>query len=139
MNIVRSSWLSVALIVLIMVWLGIYGINKNVGVNSEPTNSTSDISTGDTKALAQCLTDKGFKLYGAYWCGHCKEQKDMFGEAVSLLNYVECSSPDGNSQTEACKAAGIELYPSWGFPDGTIVPGVMTLPDLAKASGCPTI
>jgi len=139
MSIFKTSWLSIALLALIIVWLGIYGISKNMAVNSTPDNSSTEVSQGDTKALAQCLTDKGFKLYGASWCSHCQEQKEMFGEAAALLPYVECSTPDGNSQTEACDAAGIELYPTWGFSDGKLAPGVMTLQDLAKTSGCPVI
>ncbi len=139
MSIFKTSWLSIALLVLIIVWLGVYGMSKNAAVNSVLDNSSPEVSQGDTKALAQCLTDKGFKLYGASWCSHCQEQKEMFGEAATLLPYVECSTPDGNDQTEECNAAGIELYPTWGFPDGKLAPGVMTLQDLAKTSGCPVI
>ena len=27
--------------------------------------------------LAQCLTDKGYKLYGTTWCGWCKKQLEV--------------------------------------------------------------
>lgn len=33
--------------------------------------------------LAQCLSDKGYKLYGTTWCGWCKKQLDVCG-ATSL-------------------------------------------------------
>lgn len=146
MNILKSSWLSIVLLILIVGWLGIYGIIKGPAANLEADTTnpnvlgeSSKISLGDTKALAQCLNNKGFKLYGASWCGHCQEQKEMFGGAVNLLNYIECSTSNGNDQAEVCNKAGIEVYPTWEFPDGTKVPGVMTLKELAKTSGCPTI
>ena len=129
MKFLRANWLVLAVLVLVAVWLIAYGVSNR----GESVSAFND----NTKALAQCLTDKGFKLYGAFWCGHCKEQKEMFGEAVGLLNYIECSTPDGNDQTEVCQEAGIEGYPTWGFPDGKKVSGVMTLEELAKVSGCP--
>lgn len=137
----KNNWLGLGLLVLVIVWLGIYGAYNTDLLTGKPKDKTnnSDVSSGDAKALAQCLTDKGYKLYGATRCGHCKDQKEMFGEAVALLNYVECATADNNGQTEACDQAGIEVYPTWGYPDGTKVPGVMTLEELAKISGCPTV
>ena len=141
MNVLKANWLSVALLILAVVWLGIYGVyNKDFSLRSvgqTAGDTTANLSAGEIKTLAQCLTDQGFKLYGAFWCGHCKDQKDMFGAAASLLNYVECSTPDGNDQTEVCQQAGIESYPTWEFPDGTKTPGVITLKQLITASGCP--
>ncbi|XP_075524052.1 thiol-disulfide oxidoreductase LTO1-like [Primulina tabacum] len=57
-------------------------------------------------SLARHLRSIGAKLYGAFWCSHCQDQKEMFGrEAAKLLNYVECF-PDGikkgNKVDEAC-------------------------------------
>ena len=34
-------------------------------------------------AFARCLKDRQVKMYGAYWCPHCAEQKEMFGESLS--------------------------------------------------------
>src|SRR3989344_7082850 len=62
--------------------------------------------------FAKCLTEKGVKMYGAYWCGHCKTQKEMLGDSWQYVNYVECSNPDGTPTAE-CTAAGIEGYPTW--------------------------
>jgi len=137
----KNSWLGLTLLVLVIVWLGIYGVYNTDFFTGEPKDkaNNSDVSSGDAKALAQCLTNKGFKLYGATWCGHCQDQKKMFGEAVALINYIECATVDNNGQTEACDQAGIEMYPTWVYPDGTKVPGVMTLKDLAKVSSCPTV
>ena len=45
--------------------------------------------------LAKRLKAAGAKMYGAFWCSHCFEQKQTFGkEAMAEFPYVECY-PDG--------------------------------------------
>jgi|SRR5688572_10634363 len=88
--------------------------------------------------LAQCLTDKGAKFYGAYWCPHCAAQKKLFGKAMSKVTYVECAIPgDSNAQTKACKDAGITGYPTWVFADGSRANGEVSLVSLAERTKCP--
>ena len=87
-------------------------------------------------AFAKCLTEKGAKFYGAFWCPHCKEQKDIIGSAMKYVNYVECSTPDGNGQLQVCTDAGIETYPTWEFSDKSRVTGVMELRELSASTGC---
>jgi len=66
------------------------------------------------RALAIHLADTGVKMYGAYWCPHCQEQKDLFGAAARRLPYIECSmGAQGSPQTAACREAGITTYPTW--------------------------
>ncbi len=72
--------------------------------------------------LAKELTAHGAKMYGAYWCGHCKEQKEAFGEAWKYVAYIECSTPEGE-QTAVCIAAKINGYPTWAFKDGSRLEG----------------
>ena len=88
--------------------------------------------------LADCLSQKGAKMYGTYWCPHCQAQKKLFGAAFSKINYVECS-PQGNprEQTQACKDAGIMSYPTWVFPNGDRTSGEIAFKDLADKAGCP--
>lgn len=87
--------------------------------------------------LAQCLTDKGAKMYGAYWCPHCQKQKKLFGKAFSKVTYVECAMPgQPNEQTPACKDAGISGYPTWTFENGDRLSGEQPLKDLAEKTGC---
>lgn len=92
-------------------------------------------STPAKVALASYLTAKGARLYTAYWCPHCHEQKELFGrEAAAKLTVVECA-PDGrNSQKALCDAKGIEGYPAWEI-DGQIDTGVKPLGRLAELSG----
>jgi glutaredoxin len=94
---------------------------------------------GQNDSLAQCLTDKGVKFYGAYWCPHCAAQKAAIGESsMKLINYVECGvQGDTQAQTDACKSAGVNTYPTWIFADGTRLVGEQTMEALADKAGCP--
>ena len=85
--------------------------------------------------FAKCIADSGAKFYGAFWCSHCKTQKEMFGSSVKYLPYIECSPGQGKPQSSVCDAAGIEGYPTWVFPDNTRG-SVMTLPELSQKTGC---
>jgi len=58
--------------------------------------------------FAKCLTDKGWVMYGAVWCSHCKEQKALFGDSFQYIKYVEC--PDNE---QLCLAKGVNGYPTW--------------------------
>jgi uncharacterized membrane protein/glutaredoxin len=86
-------------------------------------------------ALAEHLAASGAKEYGAYWCPHCFQQKELFGkEAFAKVPYVECA-PDGvNAQTQACQAAGVKAFPTWVI-NGEIHSGVRSLEKLAELSG----
>ena len=95
----------------------------------------SSPSTPATIALAEHLTKVGAKMYSAYWCPHCHEQKELFGkEASAKLTIIECA-PDGrDSQAELCTAKNIQGFPSWEI-NGTIDSGVKPLAKLAEMSG----
>lgn len=86
--------------------------------------------------LARCLDEKGAVFYGAFWCPHCQEQKKTFGNSAELLPYVECSNPDGKSQTQVCIDKGIKSYPTWHFSDGSTLNGEQTPAVLAEKTGC---
>ena len=86
--------------------------------------------------FAKCLNEKGVKMYGAYWCGHCQNQKKMFGDSWEFVNYIECSLPGNSGQTEICKKEGITGYPTWEFADGEREGGELSFETLSKKSGC---
>ena len=92
---------------------------------------------GKYDALAQCLGEKGATFYGAFWCPHCGQQKQLFGKSSKLLPYVECSTPDGKGQTAICISKKIEGYPTWEFADGTRMNAVLSPQHLAEKTGCP--
>jgi len=76
--------------------------------------------------LANCLTKEGVKFYGAFWCPHCHAQKQEFGKSATLLPYIECSNPDGQSQDQTCNDANITTYPTWQFPNPLTLAGAST-------------
>lgn len=88
-------------------------------------------------AFAQCLTEQGVKMYGAYWCPHCQNQKKMFGNAFRYIIYEECATPGAPQvMTESCTNAGVEGYPTWKNAAGEIIAGEQTFEDLAAFSTC---
>jgi hypothetical protein len=94
-------------------------------------------SSTNYDTFAQCLTDEGATMFGAYWCSHCEEQKKTFGDSFQYIDYVECSLPGGQGQTQVCEQAGIEGYPTWEFADGSRRSGQIPLQDLSQLTGCP--
>ncbi len=86
--------------------------------------------------FAKCLSEKGVKMYGAYWCPHCINQKEMFGSSWRYITYVECSLPNGAGQTKECSDAGIKGYPTWEFSDGKRESGEISFEKLSQYSGC---
>jgi uncharacterized membrane protein/glutaredoxin len=86
--------------------------------------------------LAKHLTQKGVKMYSAYWCPHCFEQKQLFGQqAWTAVTNVECA-PDAkkNPQPAACTQAGVKSFPTWSI-NGKLEPGVKKLAKLGELTG----
>lgn len=125
--------------------LGIYALPSQTsgtvipearGQPQAPTGWEITTTSGDAEiALARHLTSIGAKKYGAFWCPHCYEQKQLFGQkAFALINYIECDPQGKNPQKELCIAAGIQGFPSWEIK-GKIYPGTQSLEKLAQLSG----
>lgn len=100
------------------------------------TDSTTSSESGRYDTFAVCLKDKGAVFYGAFWCSHCQNTKKMFGSSQRLLPYVECSTPDGRSQVQACADKNITSYPTWEFADGSRLLGEVTFEQLAEKTSC---
>ncbi|VVC02563.1 Uncharacterised protein [Candidatus Bilamarchaeum dharawalense] len=86
--------------------------------------------------FAKCLTDNNVKMYGAWWCTHCADQKALLGDSWHLVNYVECSTPDGKGRTQVCIDANVSSYPTWVFQDGKRYQGPLLLDELSNRTGC---
>ncbi len=127
-----------------VVLVGTLGVYANVNGTGQTTAETSGavgppITTTSGAAeigLAQHLTSIGARMFGAYWCPHCHDQKQLFGQqAVSQFTYVECAPDGAKSQTDLCKATeGLTGYPTWEV-NGKFYSGTQTLDQLAAASG----
>jgi hypothetical protein len=120
----RWIWLLLALATAVLAW-GIYYF-----VFYQKPVSTLD-------AFAKCLTAKGAKMYGAWWCPHCAEEKELFGNAFQYVNYVECSPAGERTQNDVCKQAAVKNYPTWQFADDSRMEGMQPLMTLRKKTGCP--
>lgn len=86
----------------------------------------------DKSDLAKCLKDSGAKFYGASYCGYCKKQKAMFSNPQDLP-YIECT--DAKNAKE-CGDAKITGYPTWVFPDGKKISGLLSIEQLKQYSNC---
>lgn len=87
--------------------------------------------------LAKCLTQNNVKMYGAYWCPHCENQKAAFGpQGFDEINYIECDPRGKNAKPELCAQKGIDGYPTWEFSDGSVLKGEVGLETLAEKTGC---
>eukprot|EP00879_Flechtneria_rotunda_P002397 GHRR01002593.1.p1 GENE.GHRR01002593.1~~GHRR01002593.1.p1 ORF type:complete len:397 (+),score=160.38 GHRR01002593.1:469-1659(+) len=100
------------------------GFGPNTGVSTAadlempyvaPTVNTQ--SSEETITLAKRLREAGAKMYGAFWCSHCYDQKQEFGQqAMSDFPYVECF-PEGWKKgvkiADACEAAMVKAFPTW--------------------------
>ncbi|EAW33729.1 vitamin K epoxide reductase family protein [Lyngbya sp. PCC 8106] len=120
--------------------LGLYGsINADIKVvTTENPSKSGEITTTSGPAelaLARHLQQLNAKEYGAYWCPHCQDQKQLFGkEAFAMIDYVECDPKGKNPRPQLCKEAGITGYPTWEI-DGQFYPGTASLEKLADLSG----
>ena len=89
--------------------------------------------------FARCLSERGAKMYGAYWCPHCIDQKEKFGASFQYAPYVECGiKGDVHGVAQVCRDEGIKHYPTWQFPPtGERVERIFSLQELSDRTGCP--
>jgi len=114
-------------IVAIITLTGTLGVYASQGKLSAQSNSYAG-------RLAQHLTATNAKMYGAYWCPHCLDQKKAFGDAKKLVPYVECDPKGENPQPALCQQKGIKGYPTWEI-NGKMLSGERSLDELATESG----
>lgn len=103
------------------------------GLSGPPITNPSGVAE---LALARHLQSIDAKMYGAWWCPHCYDQKALFGaEAAAQIPYIECASDGKNAQTELCRSQGeITGFPTWEIR-GQFYAGTQTLEKLAEVSG----
>jgi hypothetical protein len=88
-------------------------------------------------SFAKCIANRNARMYGLYWCPHCADQKHEFGSSFHYVPYIECASEDNPHElTQACKAAGVKLFPSWQFGSDPPKEGVLSLQELSQKTGC---
>ena len=121
-----------------LVTTGLHAYARDPGsftvVGSAPPAVTTDSGEAEVE-LAKHLTAIGAIKYGAWWCPHCHAQQTLFGkQAFEHVTYVECDEGGVDPQPQACRAAGVQSYPTWEI-NGETYSGVQSLQSLAAASG----
>ena len=118
---------TIILSLILIIIIGVVGFRLTGNAVAEP---------GKYDAFAQCLSDNDVKMYGAYWCPNCEQQKLMFDDSWKKVDYIECSLPQRRGQTQVCIRENIQYYPTWEFTDGSRVSGTLSLQELSARTGC---
>ncbi|MFA6256465.1 MAG: hypothetical protein WC606_04745 [Candidatus Absconditabacterales bacterium] len=79
--------------------------------------------------FAQCLTAKGVIMYGSATCGHCLNQKSLFGESFQYVTYVECTK-------EPQRCSNLQGVPTREISSGVYLEGEQSLSTLASKTNC---
>ena len=102
--------------------------------NSEFKSPPEVLSSSDNSQIkfASFLSKKGVVMYSAYWCPHCKDQKELFGKQASKkLQIVECAKDGKKNKFKFCLEKEIPGFPAWEI-DNEIYLGVKTLKELSE-------
>ena len=130
----------VALTVLIggLIWSNNVDPSNAVDISNNTEKVSPAITTSSSPQkikFARFLSDNNIKMYSAYWCPHCHDQKQLFGKkAVKELTIVECAQDGKDNQYKLCREKQIEGFPSWEINE-EIYSGVKDLNDLAIMTG----
>lgn len=140
-----TAFVAIVIVIVLVAGLAIYFNQKGkTGNESQGGNQATEEVANNTDStettpeyrekLAKALTEKGAVFYGAYWCPHCKQQKEAFGDAAKYLDYVECDARGESANPDECKARGIDGYPTWIY-QGQKYNGFQSLSQLAQMIG----
>lgn len=99
---------------------------------SIPSQTNTPPPSSTPQDLAQCLTTKGYIMYGTKECPNCALERSYFGPAFSIIKEVDCD----DNPTE-CKAKNVTGYPTWIGPNGERFKGAVPLKTLAELTHCP--
>lgn len=98
-------------------------IEAESGVN-KPPKLTKDSSKEALEVAAE-LKRVDAKMYGAFWCSHCFNQKQELGRQAyeeGYYQYIECDKEGFMSESAICRAKKIPGYPTWEI-NGKFYPG----------------
>jgi uncharacterized membrane protein len=123
---------------LAILFTGLGNVGQSNAEISELAYYKPDVTAESSKqaiSLAQRLKESGAKMYGAFWCSHCFDQKQTFGQkAMPDFPYVECFPNGwrrGEKIAEVCETAGVRAFPTW-IINGRIVEGDLSLDALEQ-------
>lgn len=106
------------------------GGTKNYQANVSPAITTT--SSPAALTLASDLKSLNSRMFGAFWCSHCYDQKQNLGyEAMQIVPYIECDREGLNNKREMCKERELPGYPTWEI-GGKLFPGERSLEELRE-------
>ncbi len=87
-------------------------------------------ATSSSPEFAECITNSGAVFYGTSWCSHCNAQKELFGDTIEEIEFVDC-----DLNKDLCSMAGVTAYPTW-IINGEKHLGTQPLQTLAQLTEC---
>lgn len=120
----RKTFGVIIAVLLLAVFIGYFSLSGFLVASNEKLDN-----------FAKCLTEKGAVMYGAFWCPHCENQKEVFGNSFQYVNYVECDPNGYNAQPWLCKEKQITGYPTWIINEQSFE-GEQTLQKLSQLTNC---
>jgi protein-disulfide isomerase len=104
---------------------------SNLPPQSPPAITTS--SSTQALVIGKELKRLNAKMYGAFWCSHCYDQKQTLGREAftESVQYIECSKDGVNTQYQFCRDKVIPGYPTWEI-NGEFYPGEQDLDELQE-------
>lgn len=130
--------LAAGIVLIVGFFLATQSITKFTGHTIASVTGGAIGTQQSNEDLIKCLSSKGAKMYGAYWCPHCQDQEAVFGGVQILKDnniYVECDPSGQNANPQACSDAGIQGYPTW-IINGQKYEGGQSLDKLKSLAGC---
>jgi thiol-disulfide isomerase/thioredoxin len=89
-------------------------------------------SSQEALSLANDLSTLNSRMFGAFWCSHCYDQKQSLGlQAMQSIPYVECDKDGYNNQRALCRERDVPGYPTWEI-GGELFPGERSLDELRE-------
>ena len=117
-----------------LIWSNNVDPSKAIDISNSTEKVSPAITTSSSSQkikFAKFLTENNIKMYSAYWCPHCHDQKQLFGkDAVKELKVIECAKDGKDNEYELCQTKGISGFPSWEI-SGEIISGTRDLNELA--------
>ena len=115
------------LVIIVLIVLGIVAWSMSGYFVGDENDGTG---LSDLDKFAKCLSERGATVYVSTYCGHCKNQKEMFGDSLKYLNLVECTE-----NQQLCQQKGITGVPTW-IINGLPYAGVQSFERLSELTGC---
>jgi parvulin-like peptidyl-prolyl isomerase len=97
---------------------------------SAVTGATAAEIPQSYESVAECLASKGVRMFGSDTSSISNEQKNLFGDDFSGIDYVDCSE-----NKDLCKENKVISYPTW-IISGKKYPGKYSLERLAELAEC---